>query len=122
MKVQHVKCKSCGCIPQENIHFVTGKRSYTNKLARYVAKLSRIGTIKDFSLFLNISLDTAKDILKRYLQRHYGNPNLSKLKYIGIDEFAVCKGHVYKTIVADLLTEQVFYVGDGKGTDALGRL
>lgn len=79
-------------------------------------------TIKDFSLFLNISLDTAKDILKRYLQRHYGNPNLSKLEYIVIDEFAVCKGHVYKTIVADLLTEQVVYVGDGEGTDALGRL
>lgn len=31
------------------------------------------------------------------------------------------KGHVYKTIVADLLTGQVVYVGDGKGADALKR-
>lgn len=44
---------------------------------------------------------------------------MSKLEYIGIDEFAVRKGHVYKTIVADLLTGQVVYVGDGKGADAL---
>ena len=119
MKVQRIECKSCGCIRQEDIHFVTGKRSYTNKFARYVVGLSRIGTIKDVALFLNISWDTVKDIQKRYLQRHYGNPDLSKLEYIGIDEFAVRKGHVYKTIVADLLTGQVVYVGDGKGADAL---
>ena len=121
MKVQRIECKSCGCIRQEKIHFVTGKRSYTNKFARYVVDLSRIGTIKDVALFLNISWDTVKDIQKRYLQRHYGNPDLSKLEYIGIDEFAVRKGHVYKTIVADLLTGQVVYVGDGKGADALDR-
>jgi transposase len=56
---------------------------------------------------------------KRYLQRHCGNPDLSKLEYIGIDEFAVAKGHIYKTIVVDLLTGQVVYIGDGKGADAL---
>jgi len=52
---------------------------------------------------------------------YYGNPDLSKLEYIGIDEFAVRKGHVYKTIVADLLTGQVVYVGNGKGADALDK-
>lgn len=119
MKVQRVKCKECGCVRQERLHFLTGKRSYTNKFARYVVDLSRIGTIKDVAMFLNISWDTVKDIQKRYLQRHYGNPDLSKLEYIGIDEFAVRKGHVYKTIVADLATGQVVYVGDGKCADAL---
>jgi len=83
--------------------------------------LSRIGTIKDVAMFLNISWDTVKDIQKRYLQRHYGNPDLKGLEYIGIDEFAVRKGHVYKTIVADLVTGRVVYVWDGKGADALER-
>ena len=119
MKVQRVECRDCGCIRQENIHFVTGKRSYSNKFARYVVELSRIGTIKDVAQFLNISWDTVKDIQKRYLQRHYGRPDLSRLEYIGIDESAVRKGHVYKTIVADLLTGQAVYVGDGKGAAAL---
>lgn len=121
MKVQRIECKSCGCIRQEKVHFVTGKRSYTNKFARYVVDLSRIGTIKDVALFLNVSWDTVKDIQKRYLQRHYGNPDLSKLEYIGIDEFAVRKGHVYKTIVADLQTGQVVYVGEGKSASALDK-
>lgn len=119
MKVQRIECKECGRIRQERIHFVTGKRSYTNKFARYVVSLSRIGTIKDVAMFLNVSWDTVKDIQKRYLQRHYGNPDLCEPEYIGIDEFAVRKGHVYKTIVVDLLTGQVAYVGDGKGADAL---
>ena len=100
---------------------MTGKRSYTNKFARYVVELSRIGTIKDVARFLNISRDTVKDIQKRYLQRHYGNPDLSRLEYIGIDEFAVRKGHVYKTIVVDLQTGHVVYVGDGKSADALDK-
>ena len=38
---------------------------------------------------------------------------------IGIDEFAVRNGHVYKTIVVDLDGGRVIYVGTGKGMDAL---
>lgn len=84
-----------------------------------VVELSRIGTIQDVSRFLHLTWDTVKDIQKRYLQRHYGNPDLSKLECIGIDEFAVAKGHVYKTIVLNLISGQVVYVGDGKGVNAL---
>ena len=119
MKIQRIKCQSCGCIRQEDIHFLTGKRTYTNRFSRLVVELSRIGTIQDVARFLHLSWDTVKDIQKHYLQRYYGNPNLSRLESIGIDEFAVAKGHVYKTIVVNLLTGQVVFVGDGKGTDAL---
>jgi transposase len=45
--------------------------------------------------------------------------SIKKVKRIGIDEFAVRKGHVYKTIVVDLDTGHIIYVGDGKGSDAL---
>lgn len=121
IKVQRLECKECGCVRQEKLHFVTGKRCYTNKFARYVVDLSRIGTIKDVARFLNLSWDTVKDIQKRYLQRHYSNPDLSTLEYIGIDEFAVRKGHVYKTIVVNLQNGQVVYVGNGKGADALDK-
>lgn len=119
MKVQRIECKDCACIRQEDVHFLTGKRAYTNRFARLVVELSQMGTIQDVARFLHISWDTVKDIQKRYLQRHYGNPVLTDLEYIGIDEFAVAKGHVYKTIVVNLLTGQVVYIGDGKGSGAL---
>lgn len=38
-----------------------------------------------------------------------------ELECIGIDEFAVKKGHVYKTIVVDLVSGRIIYVGEGKG-------
>jgi transposase len=52
MKVQRLYCKDCKTHRQEHLHFVTGKRSYTNKFARLVVELSRIGTLKDVSNFL----------------------------------------------------------------------
>lgn len=119
MKIHRIKCKECSCVRQEKVHFLTGKRTYTNRFSRLAVELSRIGTIQDIAHFLHLSWDTVKDIQKRYLQRHYGIPDLSTLECIGIDEFAVAKGHVYKTIVVNLMTGQVVYVGDGKGSDAL---
>lgn len=68
---------------------------------------------------MGVSWDTIKDIHKRYLKRKYARPNIKKVKRIGIDEFAVQKGHVYKTIVVDLDTGIIIWVGDGKGKAAL---
>ena len=60
-----------------------------------------------------------KEIHSSYLQQHYSPPSLEGVECIGIDEFAVRKGHVYKTIVVDLMTGRIVYVGDGKGVDSL---
>ena len=119
LKIQRIACKDCNCIRQEDIHFLTSKRAYTNRFSRLVVELSHISTIQDVARFLHLSWDTVKEIQKRYLQRHFANPDLTGLESIGIDEFDVSKGHVYKTIVVNLLTGQVVYIGDGKGSDAL---
>lgn len=119
MKVQRLECRDCHAIRQEHIHFVTGKRAYSNKLARLVVELCRLGTIKDVAKHLHLSWDTVKDIQKRYLYRNYNNPDISRVRHIGIDEFAVAKRHIYKTIVVDLETGRVIYIGQGKGKDAL---
>jgi transposase len=60
-----------------------------------------------------------KDIEKRWLGKHFATPRLKDLKYIAIDEIATRKGHKYLTIVMDLETGAVVFVGDGKGADAL---
>ena len=121
MKVQRLYCKDCDAHLQEYLHFVKGKRSYTNRFQRFVVELSRIGTIKDVANFLHVSWDTVKDIQKRYLKEHFSNPSFLKVKRIGIDEFAISKGHVYKTIVVDLDTSRVIYMGDGKSAASLDK-
>jgi transposase len=44
---------------------------------------------------------------------------LKDLRYLAVDEIAVKKGHRYVTIVLDLDSGAVIFVGDGKGADAL---
>ncbi len=45
--------------------------------------------------------------------------SIKRCASIGIDEFATAKGHIYKTIVVDIETGHIIYVGEGKGKDAL---
>ena len=119
MKVQRYKCRDCDYDQQERIPFATGSRSYTHRFAKYVVDLLRGMTLQDVSNHLGVSWDTVKEIHSTYLERHYCPPSLKGVENIGIDEFAVRKGHVYKTIVVDLDSGRVLYVGDGKGADAL---
>ena len=121
MRVQRVKCHACGCDNQEHIPFTTGKRHTTHRLERLVVDLMCMMTISEVAAYLKLSWSTVKDIHKNYLERNYARPDISKVKYIGIDEFAVRKGHVYKTIVVDLETGHIIYVGDGRGADALDK-
>ena len=121
MKVQRCKCKNkdCNYVRQETIPFATGSCSYTHRFAWYVVGLLQVMTLKDVANPLGVTWDTIKDIHTRYLERHYAPPSLDDVDCIGIDEFAIRKGHVYKTIVVDLRSGRILYVGEGKGADAL---
>ncbi len=76
-------------------------------------------TIQDLAKHLSVSWDVIKDIQKRYLTRRFSNPCLKHLKTIAIDEFAIRKGHVYLTVVMDMQSGAIVFVGNGKGADAL---
>ncbi len=68
---------------------------------------------------MNVGWDLVKEIQKRDLSRRYAKPKLKHLRAIAIDEIAVAKGHRYLTVVLDLESGAVVFVGDGKGADAL---
>ena len=63
--------------------------------------------------------DIIKDIQKRYLLKRYGRPSLKNIECIAIDEISIGKGHRYLTIVLNLKTGAVMFVGHGKGAAAL---
>ena len=119
MKVQRYKCNDCDYDQQEKIRFATGSSSYTHRFAKYVVDLLRSMTLKDVAARLEVSWDTVKEIHSHYLESHYSPPSLDGVKCIGIDEFAVKKGHIYKTIVVDLISGRILYVGEGKGIESL---
>lgn len=118
-KVPRVLCFGCGQVRQVKVGFADPKKRYTRAFERYALELSRHMTIRDVADHLQVSWDTIKDIQARSLRKRFGNPKLGKLKQIAIDEIALGKGHRYLTVVLDLLSGAVVFVGDGKGADAL---
>jgi transposase len=119
LPIARVRCFVCEHVRQVHIPFADPRCQYTHAFERYALDLCRHMTIKDVARHLGVSWDTIKDIQKRYLQRRFGNPKLHKLKHIAIDEIAVGKGHHYVTVVLDLNSGAVVFVGKGRGTDAL---
>ena len=117
--VPRVLCFDCGQTRQVKISFADPKKHFTRAFERYVLELSRHMTIQDVAEHLHVSWDTVKGIQARSLQRRFGKPKLHKLQQIAIDEIAVGKGHHYLTVVLNLLSGAVVFVGDGKGVEAL---
>jgi len=117
--IQRVECLICDLIRQVRVGFAKPKRSYTKGFERYALDLSRHMTIQDVALHLGVSWDVIKEIQKCYLKRHFSRPKLKKLKQIAIDEISIGKGGRYLTVVLDLKSGAVVFVGEGKGADAL---
>ena len=119
LPIPRVECRACGLVRQVEISFADPRRSYTKSFERYALELSRSMTIADVAHHLNVGWDLIKDIQKRDLTRRYAKPKLKRLRHIAIDEIAVAKGHRYLTVVMDLVSGAIVFVGDGKGADAL---
>jgi transposase len=117
--IPRVACQNCGIIRQVAINFADPRRSFTKAFERYALELSHFMTIQDVARHVGVSWDVIKDIQKRDLQRRFARPKLAGLRQIAIDEIAVSKGHRYVTVVLDLQSGAVVFVGDGKGSDAL---
>ncbi len=76
-------------------------------------------TILDIAKHLKVSWDLIKTIQKSFLKKHFDRPKLNNLKRMAIDEIYCGKKKKYLTVVLNLDTGAVVFVGDGKGSDAL---
>jgi transposase len=119
MWVPKVECQACGAKRRVEVRFADPKRRHTRSFERYVMDLLQYMTPQDVARHLGISWDLANDIQKRRLGRKFGRPKLKRLRHIAIDEVYLGKRHKYITLVLDLETHRVVYVGQGKGKKAL---
>jgi transposase len=119
LEVARVECYECHFTRQVRVPFADPGRSYTRAFARYVLELRRHMTLSAIAEHLGVSWWLVKDIEKRYLQKHFAKPKLKRLKHLAIDEICIGRGHRYLTVVLDIDTGAVVFVGEGKGADAL---
>jgi len=114
-----VECLDCGAVRRMKIEFAAPRYGYIKRLEKYVLTLLRHATMKDVAHLVGLGWGAVKDIQKRYLTKRFRRARLKGVRRIAIDEIAIRKGHRYLTVVLDLDSGKVLFVGDGKGADAL---
>ena len=117
--IPRVECRSCGVVRQIRLGLAEKRRSFTRAFARYALELSQYMTIKDVAEHLAVSWDIVKEIQKDYLAKHYARPALKDVKQIAIDEICVGRGYRFLTIVLDLDSGAILFVGKGKKGESL---
>lgn len=113
-------CSDCGRCAQEPIAFCAGPYlTYTKWLAQYVLALRKEMSIHAVARFTGLHWESVKQIEKSYLLKKHKKPSLSKVQYLGIDEVYLGKTLGYITVVRDLESGAVLFIGKGKGGEAL---
>jgi transposase len=119
IKTPRVECRTCCRVRTIELPKVVPLKNHTKSFARLVVDLRKMMTIVDVAIYLGVSESMIRGIDKTYLNRKLGKPKLGRLKYLAIDEISVRKGHKYLTIVMDLVSGAVVFVGEGKGEKSL---
>lgn len=114
LQTHRLKCVECDNLWWPQLPFMNGKHHYTRSFALTALDLLRFGTIKDVANYLHVGWDMIKNIHKSKLQRLYKKMPIHKIKYLGIDEFSLRKGHNYMTIFIDLGTGRIIKAVEGR--------
>jgi len=117
--IARVFCERCWITRQVKVEFADEHRRCARNFERYVLELSQSMTMEAVARHLEIGWATVKEIQKRHLERHYTRPKLRHLKEIAIDEISIGRGNKFLTVVMDLRSGAVVFVGKGKGSEAL---
>lgn len=113
LRRRRLECPECG--PRlEKLIWLDRYARVTDRLAEAVARLCEVLPVKQVAKFYGLGWETVKEIHKCWLQRTLPPVDLSGLRVIGMDEFAIHKGHRYATVVVDPLRRRVLWVGRGR--------
>ena len=119
LPVPRLGCRNCGRVLQAAVRFAEPFRRFSRAFERYALSLLSHMTIQAVADHLKVGWDAIKSLFKRNLLSRFGTPKLRKLKRLAIDEISIGHGHRYLTVVLDLISGAVVFIGEGKGADAL---
>jgi transposase len=118
--VRRIRCRECGKSGHEAITFCPDPYvRYTKWVAQFILALRREMSIKAVAGFTGLHWETVKNIEKSWLAKKYKKVKLDTVSYMGIDEVYLGKIIGYITVVRDLESGAVLFIGNGKGGDAL---
>jgi transposase len=98
----------------ETYDFIRKYQRQTIPFEKYIFDLCNKNTISNVSEMVDISHGTCQRIFNYYAQKHLDSEELNCVRYIGVDDIAVRKGHNYKTMVYNLETGEVIGIISGR--------
>ena len=111
-----VQCPQCG--PKiERLPWLEAYARVTRRLADSVSRLCKVAAILHVARFYALDWKTVKDLDRAYLERELGPIDLDGVEVIGMDEFAIQKGHRYATVIVEPIRKRVLWVGRGRGRE-----
>jgi transposase len=116
--VRRVRCRDCGT-RRELIPWLTGRRQLTQAMVQHVETLVRLLPVKQVAELLGLHWHTVKSIDHERLRRDVRPADLSRLRRLVMDEFALYKGHRYATVAICADTQQVLWIGEGRSREAV---
>lgn len=119
LEIFRLRCGNCNHLWWPPLPFVRGRRRVTISFENYAINLMNFATIEHVANFLGVSWGLIKEIHKLHLQKEYPAVNFASLRYIGVDEFSIRKGHEYMTIFIDLETGAIVHAIEGKSMDSV---
>lgn len=116
--VRRLRCPDCG-VAREQLDWLTPYARMTRRFQLHVEVLLRLLPIKHVAQLTGLHWHTLKALDKVRLRREVPEPDLSQVRYLVMDEFALFKGHRYASVVMDAERTQVLWVGEGRSREAI---
>jgi len=113
--VLRVWCERCGGPKRMAIDWLDEHQRITRRLVKAITDLTRFMPVEHVARHYGVHWHTVKRLDKDALRAQLEPQDFSAVRVIGIDEFALHKGHRYATVVVDLTTRRVLWVGPGRG-------
>lgn len=113
--VYRIWCERCGGPKRMAIDWLDEHQRVTHRLADSIISLCALLPIDHVARYYGLHWHTVKRLDKQALRGRLEPADFASVRIIGLDEFALHKGHRYATVVVEPATRRVLWVGAGRG-------
>ena len=109
-----VECSNCREVVVEKLDWIEPFQRLTLRYEKYIARLCEILPVKDVSELEGLNKDTVYRVDRKWLKIRCEKREMRTVRYLGIDEISIKKGHKYATMFYDLERREVIGMVKGR--------